>query len=251
MQRQFVILTAPRSGSNMLVSVLDSHPDITCFGELMRKTPPNMVNDGYRGALKTLEEIHPRFREDEVRLGAPREFIKEVFSKVATGHIVGFKLMLRQHPTLLEQLVDDPSWAKIVLRRDNALAAYSSEKIAKITGQGSVRVGAEVKSAKCPFDRKAFARFVQRRNRQYEHVQKRLKAANVNWLDVEYRELGAQDGLQRILEFLGADPRYAAAPKTVKRNPSDILERFEEPNEVAKYLEENGLIEWKIEGAAS
>ena len=35
----FVIFTLPKSGSHMLASALDSHPDINCGGEVFRKRP--------------------------------------------------------------------------------------------------------------------------------------------------------------------------------------------------------------------
>ena len=33
----FIILTVPRSGSHMLASALDSHPDICCIGEVGKR----------------------------------------------------------------------------------------------------------------------------------------------------------------------------------------------------------------------
>lgn len=249
MQQRFVILTAPRSGSNMLVSILDAHPQITCFGELMRKTAPDMARDGYRGALKALSRVDPRFRDDEVRFNEAAAFLDEAFTKLASSSIVGFKLMLAQHKDLMRQLIDDPTWTKIVLRRANTLAAYSSEKIAKITGQGSVREGTEVKRAKALFEPKPFGRFMKRRKQQYEGVYSRLEASSQTYLDLEYLELVSGDGVRRILDFLGADPNRAAPPRTIKRNPSNLLERFENPDDVACYLRNNGLSEWQSEGA--
>lgn len=38
-ETDFIILTLPRSGSHMLASALNSHPDICCLGELFRKPP--------------------------------------------------------------------------------------------------------------------------------------------------------------------------------------------------------------------
>src|SRR3954454_23494887 len=39
---RFVIFAAPRSGTSLLTSILDGHPDIRCEGELLRARMPRV-----------------------------------------------------------------------------------------------------------------------------------------------------------------------------------------------------------------
>lgn len=251
MVSRFVVLSMPRTGSNMLVSLLDGHPAISCFGELMRKTPQWMREQGYRGALRNLEYVDPRFREDAVRFAEPRAFVDAVIAaRAATAETVGCKLMLNQHPAYLAELVDDPCYAKILLHRANPLAVYSSGKIAKATGQGTARKGTVVKRAKVPFDKAEFQRFLSSHRRLYSDVRRRLAASGTAHLEVEYLDLIGGHAVPEIVAFLGADPAQALQPETIKRNPSDLLERFDNPDDVRAALKEMNAEEWTVEHRA-
>ena len=108
MKEKFVIITNQRSGSNLLVSMLNSHPEIKCFGELMRATPRWMKKKGYRGVLTVLEKVDEAYRSDAHRFAQPGEFIEAVFDTV-TNHfkLLGFKIHLKQHPSFLLDLIQN------------------------------------------------------------------------------------------------------------------------------------------------
>lgn len=247
MQRRFVILATPRTGSNMLVSLLNDHPEVTCFGELMRATPKWMLKQGYRGALRSLEDVDPRWRDDRTRFADPEGFVDEVIEKLAEAETVGFKLMLAQHPSYMQSLILDTRYKKIVLSRSNVLAAYSSDKIAKATGQGTARVGMEVKRATVSFDSEEFEQFLAQRRRQYMDVKALLRRHDQTFLEAEYLDLVTGRATSDILRFLGVDPSRAVQPETIKRNPSDLLKRFDNPAEVRRTLRELDAEHWTVE----
>ena len=89
-KNKFVIVTSQRSGSNMLVSMIDSHPQIRCFGELMRVTPDWMKRDGYRGVLRMLEKVDPVYRDDTFRFAHSHDFVNAVFSLAPNRQLYGF-----------------------------------------------------------------------------------------------------------------------------------------------------------------
>jgi LPS sulfotransferase NodH len=247
MQR-FVVLTSQRSGSNMLRSLLNEHPEVTCFGELMRRTPRRMRSQGYRGALRTLERVDEKYRTDSVRFGHPREFVDDVMAKLATTPIVGFKLMLNQHPGFMSELISDPTYAKILLYRANHLASFSSEKIARATGQGAARTGMDIKRAKVRFRKGEFRRFLKTREEKFEDVRKQLAGAGGGHFEIEYLELvEEEDGIARVLKFLGAESACEIKPRTVRRNPTNLLERFNNPEDVLKELASMGAERWATE----
>ena len=79
MIEKFVIITNQRSGSNLLVSMLDDHPQIKCFGESMRITPQWMKEQGYRGVLEILGKVDKVYKDDRYRFAYPYEFVRTVF----------------------------------------------------------------------------------------------------------------------------------------------------------------------------
>ena len=231
----------------MLVSLLDAHPEIHCFGELMRRTPGWMLRDGYSGALRSLERVDPKYRDDAVRFEIPRAFVDEVMAKLATEPIVGFKLLLAQHPDFMDELIADPGYTKILLYRANALASFSSGRIAKATGQGSAHKNTEIKRAKVTFKEYDFRRYLKRRERHYEGVRQRLAASGQAYLEIEYLDLVAGSAVPQAVAFLGADPAVALQPRTIKRNPSNLLERFNNPDTVQTVLTAMGAEHWAVE----
>jgi hypothetical protein len=241
------MLTLQRSGSDMLRSVLDAHPEVTCFGELMLKTPRDMSQQGYRGTLRILERVDPKFRRDSVRFAHPRAFVDEVMAKLATTPVAGFKLMLNQHPQFMRELIGDPTYTKIFLYRANHLASYSSHKIAKATGQGAASIRMKVKRAKVTFFKGEFRRFVNRRERLLTSARGQLAKTGENYLEIEYLELVNGDGISDVLNFLGVDPTYEVKARTLRRNPSNLLERFNNPEEVQKALTDMGIEHWSTE----
>ena len=234
----------------MLVSLLDSHPDLACFGELMRPTPEWMLRKGYRGALTTLERVDPKWRRDSVRFADPEGFVEEVFADLTDQPVVGFKLMLEQHRRYLLRVLEDPRYKKIVLYRENALAAFSSQKIAKATGQGNARIGMQVKRAKVDFRADEFKRFLKRRQKAYDEIDSALQANGHSYLAAEYLDLVAGRVTDRIMDFLGVDPGLAGGAETIKRNPSNLLDRFNNPRDVRAALDQIGRPEWSAEALA-
>jgi len=56
-RQKFIITCAPRTGSTMLRMMLDSHPDIVCYGEVIAvKGNPNLGKYGQK-ISKTVEEL--------------------------------------------------------------------------------------------------------------------------------------------------------------------------------------------------
>ena len=233
----------------MLASLLSAHPEITCFGELMNKKRSNWTRSHDR--TQRGSQVDPKFRDYAVRFAEPKACVEEVMLKRANKPIVGFKLMLPQHPDFMAELIADSNFSKILIDRKNLLAAFSSNEIVKMTGQGSAKRGAEVKSAKIAFREDEFHRFVKRRQRYYADVREKLAASGQAYRETEYLDLVSYAAIPGILIFLGADPAVRLQPTTVKRNPNNILERFTNPAEVQTFLEAHGTEHWAVEGSAA
>jgi hypothetical protein len=240
--QRFVVLAMQRTGSNMVVSTLNTHPSIYCHGELLRVSAPRSGAAG----LRVLERVDPRYREDGYRHAHAEQFLEEVFGLDYEVDFAGFKLLLTQNPGALDALIDDRRYTKVLLCRDNVLARYSSNKLARAKRESS-DAGAPSKVA---FDEDEFRKFRNGHERAYGHTRNRLKATGQEYLEVTYLDACTPEGLRAIVQSLGADPTVDLGVKTPKRNSSDIVSRFTNPLEVDAFLRDHQLDQWRSEEPA-
>ena len=132
----FVILCAGRVGSEFLVSLLDSHPDICCYGEVF--TPPFEPNEQwFNPYLPDGVKAFTQSEQDD-----PRLYIAELASGCA-GIAVGFKLTnssIEAHPGSVGTL---EGLQVIRLTRENLLAQHVSGVLAYTTGAWKQGTGTE------------------------------------------------------------------------------------------------------------
>jgi len=127
---RFCVLTTQRSGSTWLRDLLDSHPDIICFGELFYS----------KRARLTDPHIQPyHLQRAEIGGRRPRvvwNYLKRLETHPHAKRAVGFKLMygqLAQFPEILPRLILG-RYTIIHLVRENLLDVVLSEHRAARTG---------------------------------------------------------------------------------------------------------------------
>jgi LPS sulfotransferase NodH len=130
---RFMILSDARTGSNLLVQALNSHPNIVCFREIFNFEWPG-VDFNVEG--------HNSHDADSLRLrntDPPRFLREQVFGDhVADAKAVGFKFHydhLWAFEGLVQHLVADEGLRVIHLVRRNALRSLVSRMIADQTGR--------------------------------------------------------------------------------------------------------------------
>lgn len=64
---------------------------------------------------------------------------------------------------------------------------------------------------------------------------------------MEHLDLVIGRATPRVLKFLNVGPSDDLQPETVKRNPSDLLERFANPQAVERTLQQLGAEQWAAE----
>ena len=133
--QKFIILSTARSGSNYLVSLLNSHSQIHCFGEVINPTFVDLTYPGY--------DPKPGYSPEgllEFRSRHPLRFINEiVFQKYdCTINAVGLKIFY--HHTRIKilnviwsYLINMPNLKILHLKRKNLLKCYLSDIIAQKT----------------------------------------------------------------------------------------------------------------------
>jgi LPS sulfotransferase NodH len=218
--RRFVVLAAPRTGSNWLCSMLDSHPDVLCHHELFNPAGIHVAlswrggASGLAAALGTMEE----------RDRAPLAFLERVWGLSRGGHAVGFKLNRGQNETAFEAALADSGVSKILLRRDNRLKTFVSERIAAHTGlwesyPDSPRSDRQVRIR---IDLDELRRHIDENRAYYAALLAALRGQRV--LALRYEELVASASAWRpVFDFLAVEPAELRA-ETRKQNSTDLRE---------------------------
>jgi hypothetical protein len=238
---RFVILAAPRTGSNMLCTLLGSHPDILCHHELFNP-------GGVFYALK--------LRDGSFDLGGiverdrdPLAFLERVWSADLGHSHVGFKMTHRQNETVLDAVLRDVDVRKIVLRRQNRVRTFVSQRISEETGQWEVYREADLVSERprVHVDVAALRENIAENEGYYGEVERLLEATGQPFVRVSYeRLLAGRDGERtRVLEFLGLPEADRAAAtlriRSVRQNPPSLRELITNLAELEDVLAGTGL----------
>jgi LPS sulfotransferase NodH len=131
----FVVLSAPRTGSNLTIELLNSHPDCFSGHEIFSK--PHMASGHVAWYLGDI----PKDRElAELRRTDPIAFIDRLdrLTRERGYKAVGFKLMYSEadeNPTMKEYLLNNRSLRVIHIKRRNHLRRLVSTRRAQVTGR--------------------------------------------------------------------------------------------------------------------
>jgi hypothetical protein len=235
-----MVIGAARTGSTLLMQLLETSPDTKVYYELFHRKELRI--DGQDCS----DQIPERDRE-------PFQWLDGVLE--SSGRPVpGFKIFSNQNEDILDAYIKDGSVAKIVIFRENFLAGYSSLMISAKKarwGEPGESVSLTEASAKdhswteqVAFDRDDF----EKRYAQYLSFFKdaigRLNAANQPFLFIEYAELLNEGLVRRLFPFIGARQPDAISVNLKKNNTSFIVNRFTNADEVRAYLSEIGKWDW-------
>src|SRR5262245_17536452 len=216
---RFVILAAPRTGSNMLCTILDSHPQILCHHEIFN---PNGIFYalGLRDGSFNVGTLEDRLRD-------PLDFLRRIWKADMDHAWVGFKMTHRQNETVFNSVLNDPSVKKIVLRRENRIKTYVSWLVAQQTGQWEVYRKADLaRRPRVAVDETELRQHIAENEDYLSYIERVLEATRQHWVRVGYERLLENSGeCERVLQFLGVSTEACPMePKSVRQNPADLRE---------------------------
>ncbi|HYL97667.1 MAG TPA: hypothetical protein VEZ90_01845 [Blastocatellia bacterium] len=232
---RFVIIAAPRTGSNLLCSLLNSHPDVLCHHELFNPDAVHYCLD--RPAFLDFGSKEDRDRE-------PLGFLDRVWENSLDNLAVGFKLNRGQNRLVYQTVLADRSVRKIVLVRLNRVKTCVSEQLAQQTGRWESHGSGDFRldQVKLELDPDELFRHINLNNVFYDWVYKTLRDSNQEYLDTAYERLSSKDEWVRILRFLRVDPTQAdLVPRTRKQTPRDLRTIIANFDEVASALRGSDL----------
>jgi len=223
---RFVILAAPRTGSNLLCTLLNSHPEVLCHHEIFN---PNGIFYAleYRDGSLDLGDMETRDRE-------PFAFLQRVWVHPQGASCVGFKMTRGQDTAVVQSLIEDAGVLKILLYRRNRLKTFISEQIARQTDRWEVYARDELATdaPKLHVDVEAFRAHCELNERYYHDIVDALRASGQPWIETAYEDILTEPEHARLLKFLGVaatDTKLMQA--SIKQSDRDLrthIENFQE-----------------------
>jgi len=144
---KFVILGTQRTGTTLIRTSLDSHPDILCCGEVFNLgRRPYRNDDGFWKYSN--RSIYHRLRSGLFPRTVTKEYLEQLFLD-QPYYAVGFKFMLshcKSRPYILRLLTQYELKAVLVIRR-NALKTLISRRTAAASGVYHISDTLKAKSA--------------------------------------------------------------------------------------------------------
>ena len=214
---RFVILAAPRTGSNLLCTLLNSHPDVLCHHELFNP-------DGIFYALNYRNRSH-LFGDREVRDSDPDSFLQRVWSNNEGASCIGFKMTRGQHDAVMQGLIEETGILKIVLSRKNRLKTFVSEQMAVQSGQWEVYSSGELKTGHpgLRIDVESLKAHCDLNTRFYKGIRDSLNKTQQDFIEIVYEEIFSKPVHVRLLGFLGVKTtRIRLVEASVKQNDRDL-----------------------------
>jgi hypothetical protein len=200
--KKFVVISIPRSGSNMLVGMLGGHPEISCFSELFHLK--HIFDSGlHRRAGLEMPSV-------EERNSDPIGFLDYMFRFGNFPRIksVGFKIFPGHHDQMFNSMIQHDPIKKIVLIRENYLLNYVSLQSASKNNVYFISSGsrAEQEEPRFNIDFEEFTRYEEQQKAFFAQVQELLKQHAQSYYLLFYKDILDKTRQQALLEFLGVNP---------------------------------------------
>lgn len=233
MTTKFAIISIPRTGSSYLVTSLQKHPEVTCHGEIFHPKVEWHILDNVRDRINLMARNHK-----------PIEFVNEILDLDLGNIAVGFKIFKGHNDKALDYILKESSIKKIILKRNNIIASFSSLKLAQETNIWNVKYKMETSHKSIQFDGKEFKKYYHEIQKIYAYYKEVLEATNQSYLSISYAEHIMTNRIDVVYDFLCLNKKTSCHSDFQKLYTSDILARFGNPEEVITWLERNGHTDW-------
>lgn len=223
----FIIFAGMRTGSNYLEASLNQAPGLSSYGEAF--------NPAFIGGPKRDQVCGVTMA---ARDADPGRFVQAMVSQ--TQGLPGFRYFEGHHRWVMDHLLADPNWAKIILSRP-PIESYVSLQIAQATGYWRITDIRDRKPAKVVFQRDAYLVHAARITAFQDDLRRRLRRTGQTPFEIAYHEISDVDLLNGLLRFLGLTDRLSAPSSKLKRqNPGPLEAKVSNPEDMARVLAEEG-----------
>ena len=229
---RFVILAAPRTGSNLLCTLLNSHPEVLCHHELFN---PNGIFYALEFRDGSLD-----FGSMEARDREPFAFLQRVWEHSLGASCVGFKMTRGQDEAVIQSLIEDSGVLKILLYRRNRLKTFISEQLARQTDRWEVYARDELatETPRLHVDVESFRAHCDLNDGFYQDIEHALQSGLQPWIETAYEDILTAAEHVRLLEFLGVEATDARlVQSSIKQSDTDLRTHIENYQELETAFE--------------
>jgi len=210
----FVLFAEMRTGSNFVEANLNSFDGINCYGEAF-----NPAFIGYPNRSEILGLTQDMRDEDPQRLLTT---IKDY-----SDGLGGFRYFHDHDQRVIDEVLNDPRCAKIVLTR-NPADSYVSWKIARATGQWKLTDGKNRKDSQAVFDEEEFLAHMTALQEFQVKILNTLQKTGQTAFYIGYEDMQDVDVINGIAKFLGVDEKLDRIGKELKKqNPEPIEDKVQ------------------------
>ena len=204
----FVIFAEMRTGSNLLEASLNGVPGVACHGETFN---PHFMGHPKTDSLLGVT-LAKRAEDPAALLAAMR----------AAPGLNGFRFFHDHDPRVLDEVLDDPRCAKVILTR-NPVDSYVSLQIARQTGQWKLGDARHQKTSQVLFDAEEFTAHLAGLQEFQLQLLRALQVGGQTAFYVDYEDIQDVAVLNGLARFLGAEGGVQGlATSLVKQNPEPL-----------------------------
>jgi hypothetical protein len=234
---RFLVIGLPRSGTTYVQTLLSSHRDILCRGEMF---VPGQIDDS---GTKSRQPGAVAARDAD-----PAGFLARALRgdglDVPKPAAIGIKVLFHHHPRLFAEIVPaDPALRLIHVTRENRLAQFASARQVQMTGDWvagpgrprapRVRAGPFWAAGQCN----------RLENEDFLLGQWIAGLPNPS-VTVRYREMASPGTATRLARFLDVEPDSGMASPLRKQGQNRVLDRFANPEPIARHFRAIGRGDW-------
>ena len=207
----FVLFAEMHTGSNFLEANLNLYPDLSCLGEVF-----NPVFMAYPGTEELLGF------DQAARDADPLALVQAI--KEEEG-VAGFRFFHDHHEGILDEVLNDPRCAKVILTR-NPVESYVSWKIAAATGQWKLTNATHHKATQVDFDREEFEAHMGNLQEFQIRLLNTLQKSGQTAFYVAYEDIQDLDIMNGLARYLGSGTELSSLSKNLKKqNPAPMSEK--------------------------
>lgn len=218
----FVIFSYPRSGSYLLIDLLNKIEGVKCHGEIFKNE-----------AIELDEDIRNLFSWDvKQRDQRPHAYLSKIID-LSEGKAIGFKLLASQSKTMEVHMNGSDEFSKIILRR-NVIDVYISLQRAKATGVWVDKgIPRPFEDASFLFEAEQFEHECHWHHKYYHRLECCAKKRPHRFLLIDYEEVVDRSAFERICPFLGvptppAQTLMSEMKKQTTEKMGDLIINIEE-----------------------
>ncbi len=219
----FVMFAEMRTGSNFVEANLNTFEGINCHGEAFN---PSFIGYPNRSEILGLTQ---EMREDD-----PKRLLTTI--RDYSEGLGGFRFFHDHDHRVLDDILNDPRCAKIILTR-NPADSYVSWKIARATGQWKLTDGKNRKDSLAVFDEDEFVDHLTALQDFQIRILNTLQKTGQTAFYMSYEDMQDVEIMNGIAKFLGVDEQIDSISKELKKqNPEPIEDKVQNFDKMADAL---------------